>query len=219
MKSIILIAPPAAGKGTQAELLKQLYNIPHISTGDLLRNSLKEGNIYSSKIEKMIDEGMFVDDNIVLELVKNRINDQDCQNGYILDGFPRNILQAQLYSQYLKSSNIDLGIAILINLDKEEAKSRIKGRVYCPKCDRIYNLNNNKLKPINGNKCDFCGEELIRRDDDNEETYEIRYNEYINNTQPIVDYYRQNGILYNVDGNCGIDDLHQQIVSVLNEHL
>ena len=218
MKSIILIAPPAAGKGTQAELLEEKYNIPHISTGDLLRNAIQENKSYSLEIKKMIDNGQFVSDNIVFELLKKRIEKEDCKSGYILDGFPRNITQAELYNQYLSSMDKDLGIAILIDLDKEEAKSRINGRISCQNCGRVYNLNFDKLKPIIEGKCDCCGSDLIKRNDDNEATYEIRYNEYVNDTEPIINYYQDKEILYIVDGNKGKEGIYQQILDILNKY-
>lgn len=215
MRNIILIAPPAAGKGTQAALLEHNYNIPHISTGDLLRNAIEKNDYLSKEIKTSIDNGLFVRDEIVLNLVINRIKMDDCYNGYILDGFPRNLNQAELYTNFLETNNKDLGIVILIDLDKEIAKSRINNRISCLNCGRVYNLNDKKLQPINAGICDDCGYNLIKRKDDNNETYEIRYNEYVKDTEPIINYYRDKGILYLVDGNTEVEKIHSQILNII----
>ena len=216
MRNIILIAPPAAGKGTQAELLEQKYNIPHISTGDLLRNEINNDSDLSKKIKESIDNGLFVEDKIVLELLDKRINNEDCNKGYILDGFPRTLNQAILYNDYLEKNN-QKAIAILINLDKEVAKSRINSRLSCSNCGRVYNLNDSSLKPSKQNICDNCGSSLTKRKDDNEETYEIRYNEYVEDTEPIINYYQEKNFLYIVDGNKNVDSIQNQIINILNK--
>ena len=217
MKNIILIAPPAAGKGTQADLLENRYDIPHISTGDLLRNKISNNSEYSEIIKKTIDDGNLVNDELVLELVNERIAQSDCQNGYILDGFPRNMAQAYLYEKALELCGKNLGIVILINLDKEIAKSRISGRLSCPMCGKVYNNNIDELKPKNVNLCDNCNIMLNKRNDDNDETYDIRYNEYIVDTEPLIDYYQKKGILYIVDGNLNKNEIQNQIIDILNE--
>ena len=216
MRNIILIAPPAAGKGTQAELLEQKYNIPHISTGDLLRNEINNDSDLSKKIKESIDNGLFVEDKIVLELLDKRINNEDCNKGYILDGFPRTLNQAILYNENLEKNN-QKAIAILINLDKEVAKSRINSRLSCSNCGRVYNLNDSSLKPSKQNICDNCGSSLTKRKDDNEETYEIRYNEYVEDTEPIINYYQEKNFLYIVDGNKNVDSIQNQIINILNK--
>lgn len=216
MRNIILIAPPAAGKGTQAELLEQKYNIPHISTGDLLRNEINNDSDLSKKIKESIDNGLFVEDKIVLDLLDKRINNEDCNKGYILDGFPRTLNQAILYNDYLQKNN-QKAIAILINLDKEAAKSRINSRLSCSNCGRVYNLNDSSLKPSKQNICDNCGSSLTKRKDDNEETYEIRYNEYVEDTEPIINYYQEKKFLYIVDGNKNVDSIQNQIINILNK--
>ena len=216
MRNIILIAPPAAGKGTQAEMLEEKYQMPHISTGDLLRNAINSNTEISKEIKYYIDNGLFVKDEIVLKLLDNRIHKEDCKNGYILDGFPRNIKQAKLYNDYLNKIN-EKAIAILINLDKKVAESRIKNRISCLNCGRVYNLKDEKLKPRVENKCDCCGSSLAKRKDDNSETYEIRYNEYVEDTEPIINYYRDKGILYIVDGNKDIKSIQNQIIDIIEK--
>ena len=217
MRNIILIAPPAAGKGTQAKILEEKYHIPHISTGDLLRNEINSNSNLANEIKKLIDNGLFVDDNIVLELVKNRINKEDCKNGYILDGFPRNLNQAKLYDEYLKRNNEPSEIAILINLDKDIAKLRIESRVTCSKCGRIYNFNDHKLKPQNLDICDYCGNNLSRRKDDNNETYEIRYNKYVEDTEPIINYYKKKKNLFIVNGNKDVISVQNEIMDIIGK--
>lgn len=217
MRNIILIAPPAAGKGTQAKLLEEKYNIPHISTGDLLRNEINSNSELSIEIKHLIENGLFVGDDIVLELVINRIKQDDCKNGYILDGFPRNLNQAKLYDDYLKSNNQQSEIAIQIKLDKEIAKARINNRITCSKCGRVYNLNDEKLKPHNTEICDFCGNVLSKRKDDNNDTYDIRYNKYVEDTEPILKYYQKHKNLFVVDGNKNVDLIFQDIVDTINK--
>jgi len=218
MRNIILIAPPAAGKGTQAKLLEKKYNLPHISTGDLLRIEIEKNNSLSQEIQNLIDKGQFVSDEIVLLLVTNRINLKDCENGYILDGFPRNLNQAKLYDEYLKKNHIDNEIVIVINLNKEIAQSRISNRIICSKCGKVYNLNNKKLKPQNIDICDNCGTKLKRRKDDNNETYEVRYNKYVEDTEPIINYYQHKNILHIVDGNADVDTVYHQILDIVNNN-
>lgn len=218
MMNIILIAPPAAGKGTQAEILEEKYNIPHISTGDLLRTAIEKHDKRAKEIKEAIDRGLFVNDQIVVELLINRIQLSDCSNGYILDGFPRNLFQAQLYTNYLEKNNKNLGVAIIINLDKDVAKLRINNRLSCSECGRVYNLSVEELKPKNNNKCDNCGNILSKRKDDNDETYDIRYNEYLLDTEPIINYYREKGILYEVDGSKDKELIHQQIIDIINKY-
>ena len=217
MRNIILIAPPAAGKGTQAELLEKKYNIPHISTGDLLRNEINSNSELSSKIKESIDNGLFVSDEIVLKLVNDRITKDDCKNGYILDGFPRTLNQAKLYDNLLNQEKRDMPIAILINLDKEVAKQRINNRLSCSICGRIYNLNDEKLRPHKENICDCCGNSLTKRKDDNNETYEIRYIEYVEDTEPIINYYQDKDILYIVNGNKDVNSIQNQIIDLINK--
>ncbi len=218
MRNIILIAPPAAGKGTQAELLESKYNIPHISTGDLLRCAIEKNDDNAKKIKSLIDKGLFVSDEIVLKLLSNRIEEDDCKNGYILDGFPRTLNQAELYNNYLEKNNKNKVIAILIDLDKEIAKERINNRISCSNCGRVYNLSNEKLRPKNPDICDNCGEKISKRKDDNSKTYEIRYNEYVKDTEPIINYYREKGILNIVDGNNDTEIIFQQIINIIDKN-
>lgn len=217
MKSVILIAAPAAGKGTEAALLKEQYNMPHISTGDMLREKSIEDSEMGRDINYKINNGIFVSDELILDILKERISKDDCNNGYILDGFPRNVTQAEAYQKMLKELGKDLGVVIVIDTDKNVAASRIAGRISCPNCKEVYNTNSKELIPKEEGICDKCGEKLVKRADDNEQTYLDRYNTYIEKTSPLIDYYEKLGVAYHVDGNNGKDLTHEQVVKILGE--
>lgn len=217
MKSVILIAAPAAGKGTEAALLKEQYNMPHISTGDILREKAKENSEIGRDINYKINNGIFVSDELIIEILKDRIQRNDCINGYILDGFPRNVAQAEAYQKMLKELGKELGVVIVIDIDKNLAASRIAGRVSCPKCKEVYNTNSQELKPKTDGICDKCGEKLVKRADDNEDTYMDRYNTYIEKTSPLIEFYDKQNVVYHVDGNNGKDSTHKQVVEILGE--
>lgn len=216
MKSIIFIAPPAAGKGTQSMLVKEEFNIPSISTGDLLRAARNEDSSIGEKIRKAQDSGLLVDDDIVIELLKQRLNKEDCINGYILDGFPRNIEQAKSYDELLQKINKELGFVIYIDVDKELAKKRTIGRLSCSNCGSIYNDMIDASKPKNSGYCDKCNILLSKRSDDNAETFEKRFDTYIEQTKPLIDYYKEQDVLYTVDGNIDKYDTFLQIKEILN---
>ncbi|MEG1739502.1 MAG: adenylate kinase [Erysipelotrichaceae bacterium] len=215
MKSIILIAPPAAGKGTVSFILKEKYHIPHISTGDLLREAVRNNNEFGMLIKETQEKGLLVSDEIVLKLLKNRISDCDCNNGYILDGFPRTINQAVAYEKILADLNKKLGIVILLEVDKELAKNRITGRVSCAKCNAIYNNKFADLKPKVENICDKCNSELTHRSDDNEEAFNQRFDIYLEKTTPLINYYENKNILYRVDSNHGSDSAVATIEEII----
>lgn len=210
--NIILIAPPAGGKGTQSELLCSKYNIAHISTGDLLRAEVENGN---TELKKIMDAGMLVSDEIIFDLIKKRISSNDTINGYLLDGFPRNIEQAKTYDEILKDLNKDIGYVIELNIDPELAAKRISGRRSCPKCGATYNIYFDGMKPTNENICDKCGASLTKRDDDNEDTYKTRYNTYLEKTKPLIDYYKKSGVLYVVDANGTPEETFKNIEDIV----
>lgn len=217
MKSIILIAPPAGGKGTQSNMLKEEYKLPHISTGDLLRGASNNDSEISKEINKIMQEGKLVPDEIVMTLLKTRISEKDCDNGYILDGFPRTVAQAEAYENILKELGKEEGYVILLNTNKEDAKARIANRVSCPKCGKVYNNIIEELKPQNDNQCDDCKSALVHREDDNAETYEKRYDEYLEKTQPLIDFYKNKNLLYEVDNNVDVDYTFAQIKEIIGE--
>lgn len=216
MKNIILIAAPSAGKGTEAKILNEEFSIPHISTGDLLRDATKKNDDTAKMINELISNGKFVSDEIVLNLLKDRLSMDDCLNGYILDGFPRNVEQAKAYDKILMELNKDIGLVIVMDIDKEIAKSRVVGRYICPKCGKIYNINN-ELKPKSGMLCDDCNIDLIHRSDDTAETYEERYKTYVEKTQPLIEYYSDKGVLYHVNAGINMEETHNQIKKIIGD--
>lgn len=211
MNSIILIAPPAGGKGTQSELICSKYNIPHISTGDLLREASKE----DEKLKEQMKSGLLISDDIIIALIKDRISKSDCVTGYVLDGFPRNIDQAKEYDKMLESVGSKIGFVFLLDLPKEIASKRIAGRLSCSRCGRVYNSYFDEMKPKEDNMCDDCHIPLIKREDDNEETYEVRYNTYLTSTQPLINYYQDKGILHTIDSTVGVEEAFDQIDKIV----
>ena len=213
MKNIILIAAPAAGKGTEAAKIKEQYNMPHISTGDLLRAARDTNPV----IAEYQDKGMLVPFDIVLGLLKDRITQPDCDNGYILDGFPRDLKQSEAYDKILEETGKDAGVVIVLDVDKDIAASRIAGRWSCPNCGKVYNVDNPEMKPKTEGKCDDCNSDLTHRDDDNKEVYEERYNSYLKNTEPLIEYYNKKGVVYHVDSSISPDKTHEQVVEIIGE--
>ncbi len=195
MKNIIFIAPPAAGKGTQSKLVSAEYNIPHISTGDLLREEVNSGSDLGVYLKQEMDKGNLISDETITTLLKNRLSKSDCANGYILDGYPRNVTQAKIYENLLKELNKDLGSVIFLDIDKSLALERTLSRIVCPNCGASYNLNIESLKPIKEGICDKCNNTLKIRSDDNKETFLNRFDTYINNTKELIDYYDKLGVL------------------------
>lgn len=195
MKNIIFIAPPAAGKGTHAKLLAEKYNIPHISTGDLLREEAAKSTDLGLKIKNIMKIGALVSDDVITELLKNRLVKDDCDNGYILDGYPRSLEQAFLYEKLLDSINKELGVVIFLDISKELAMKRALSRLVCSNCGSSYNLIVEELKPKKENICDKCGIELKVRNDDNEKTFINRYETYVEKTHSLIDYYKEKGVL------------------------
>lgn len=199
MKNIIFIAPPAAGKGTVSDYLVKNYNYEHLSTGDLLREVIKSGSEFGKEIDKIISSGNLVSDDVIIKLVSDKLKTLDESRPFILDGFPRTLNQAKSLDEMLVNLGITNNIAVYLDIDLEEALKRVLGRITCPKCKRSYNKNIEKLRPVNGNVCDDCNVELESRSDDNEETFKVRFSTYLENTSPIIDYYKERGILKSFD--------------------
>lgn len=195
MKNIIFVAPPAAGKGTHAKLLAEKYNIPHISIGELLREEAAKPGDLGLKINNIMKSGALVSDDIITELLKNRLMMNDCDNGYILDGYPRSLDQAKIYESLLKDINKELGVVIFLDIDRELAMKRKLSRIVCPNCGTSYNLIVEELKPKKENICDKCFGELEIRADDNEDSFNKIFNTYIEKTQSLIDYYKNKGVL------------------------
>ena len=198
MKNIIFIAPPAAGKGTQSKLLSSEYNIPHISTGDLLREEATKETKLGKSIKEDMEKGNLVSDEVITTLLKKRITAADCKNGYILDGYPRTLTQAKIYKDLLEELNYDKGVVIFFDIDKERALKRTLSRIVCSACGSSYNLLVEELKPKKENICDRCGHELNVRADDTEEVFINRFDTYINSTKDLIDYYKNEGLLHTI---------------------
>jgi len=218
MKNIIFIAPPAAGKGTQAKLLAEKYNIPHISTGDLLREETAKDTELGLEIKSIMESGALVNDEIITELLRNRLVKNDCDNGYILDGYPRNLEQAIIYENLLKEINKDLGVVIFFDIDKELAMKRTLSRIICSNCGTSYNLIVESLKPKKENICDKCSFDLKVRSDDNEKTFINRFDTYVEKTQSLIDYYKSKNVLevVSVLENKSALDIFGEIEEIIN---
>lgn len=214
--NIILLAPPAAGKGTQAELLTEEYKLNHISTGDLLREASQEQNEFGNKLKTIMESGNLVSDETVLEVL-NRYLDKTDNFNLLLDGFPRNIYQAEKLDELLKSKGSKIDYVFLLNVDKDTLLYRITGRRLCKSCGAIYNVNIDPLKPKIDSICDKCGNSLIARKDDNKETFEIRYQEYEKQTKPLIDYYLRQNNLYEIDSSISKEDTFKQIKSIFEQ--
>ncbi len=213
--NIILLAPPAAGKGTQSELLEKHYNLNHISTGDLLRATSKEESDLGKEIKSIMESGKLVSDDLVLEVLNNYLNKTDNMN-LLLDGFPRNVYQAEKLDEILAGKDSKIDYVFLLDVPKETLLDRITGRRLCKSCGNIYNVNIESLKPKNGLVCDNCGNELIQRADDNAETFEIRYNEYKTLTEPLINYYKNKNVLYNIDSLGTVDEIFNRIKEIID---
>lgn len=218
MKNIIFIAPPAAGKGTQSKLVSDTYNIPHISTGDLLREEIAKGTPLGLTIKDDMKKGNLVSDEVITTLLRNRITKPDCQNGYILDGYPRNIKQAKIYRDLLQELNYDDGVVIFFDIDKDLALKRTISRIVCPNCGASYNLLVEELKPLEGNICTRCHHELKTRTDDTEEVFIHRFDTYMNSTKELIDYYQNLGLLHKISvEEKSANEIFEEVKKVLND--
>lgn len=199
MRNLILLAVQGAGKGTLAKALKEKYGYAHISMGDILRERASVGDELGNKIKDMIDNGIFVPNDIIYQAVEYKINQPECDNGYILDGFPRNLEQAEGYDKILSKLGKDIGIVINLTIPNELLKQRIIGRRMCKDCGAIYNIYSDTMKPQKEGICDKCNGRLYQRADDNEEAMKTRVETYFKVTEPVIDYYKQKGIIYEID--------------------
>lgn len=213
MKNIIFIAPPAAGKGTESELLVKEYGYEHISTGDLLRLKQNDGSELGNYIRNLLSEGKLIDDNIVTELLKDKL--KTINGPFILDGYPRTINQAKILNELLSELNLNIGAVIYLNVDCDTALMRALGRITCPKCNKIYNKYKEGMKPKLNYICDECNVELIGRSDDNEESFKIRFDTYLNNTKPLLNYYCDLGLLNIIDKIDTPHETHEEVKKVI----
>lgn len=211
--NLILLGPPGAGKGTQAELLVKQYHIPHISTGDIFRAAIKEGTALGLEAKRFMDSGQLVPDEIVIGIVKERLVKPDCESGFLLDGFPRTVPQADALDQFLKGLNRRITAVINIEVDKEILLSRLTGRRVCRNCAAVYHITTKPSK-VQG-VCDHCGGEVYQRDDDTPVTVNSRLEVYAKQTEPLIVYYRSKGLLDSFDGTKPIPEIFAAIRKVL----
>ena len=216
MKNIMFIAPPAAGKGTQAELVEAKYHIPHISTGDILREIAKEDSEVGNYVAETLASGRLVKDEITYQLIEQRLNKKDCKNGFIIDGFPRNLNQAVEYDKILEKLGYEVGNVISIVIDEKTLEKRITGRRVCEDCHAVYNINEESSAPMQESVCDNCGGKLYQRNDDNLEAFQTRYQMYQEKTEPIIEHYREKGVLKEVNGDDTIDNVFREIDKIIS---
>jgi len=210
---LILLGPPGAGKGTQASAIVKKYNIPHISTGDIFRANIKEGTELGKKAEEYMNKGLLVPDELVVSIVKDRITKNDCKNGFLLDGFPRTVAQAEALDEELKEMSLGIDKVINIEVEKDILIERIIGRRICKNCGATYHI---KFSPAKQDGiCDICGGELHQRKDDTLDTVEKRIQVYMEQTKPLIDYYAQKGLLLNIDGTKDKEEVFREIVKSL----
>ncbi|WP_310601710.1 adenylate kinase [Anaerosporobacter sp.] len=212
---IIMLGAPGAGKGTQAKQIADKYKIPHISTGDIFRANIKNGTELGNKAKTYMDQGLLVPDELVVDLVVDRVKQDDCANGYVLDGFPRTIPQAEALDKALEAIDEKVDYAINVEVPDENIVRRMSGRRACVACGATYHLVH--IPPKAENICDKCGKELILREDDKPETVEKRLSIYHEQTQPLIDYYTKKNILVEVDGTVDMADVFADIVKILGE--
>jgi len=206
---LVIFGPPSAGKGTQAQKLSKQYGIPQVATGDLLRKAVAEKTPLGLKIKSYLDQGKLGPDEVIVQLIKERVAKPDCKNGFLLDGFPRTMGQAK---ELERMTDIDLVLSIVVDFDA--LVERAVGRRTCPKCSAVYHIKFNP--PMNEGICEKCGSKLIQRDDDKEETVRNRLRVYQEQTAPLIEYYRKKGKLVDIDGSGGIDAVYSQMVKAIS---
>ena len=211
---IIMLGAPGAGKGTQAQMIADKYNIPHISTGDIFRANIKNGTELGKKAKEYMDKGLLVPDELTVQLLLDRVANEDCKNGYVLDGFPRTIPQADVLDSELTKLGDKVDYAVNVDVPDENIVHRMSGRRACLKCGATYHIEH--IPPKTEGICDKCGSELVLRDDDKPETVQNRLAVYHEQTQPLIEYYDKKNILKTVDGTKDMQEVFSDIVNILN---
>lgn len=211
--NILFMGPPGAGKGTQAEVIVNEFGIPHISTGDAFRLAIKQGTPIGKKAKEYMDQGLLVPDDVTIGIVEERLQQSDCEKGFLLDGFPRTLSQAEALDEILSRLNAKLDHVINLKVDRDKLMARLTGRRICKNCGATYHVIFNP--PKQEGVCDKCGGELYQRSDDNEESVGTRLDEYINKTAPLLTFYENKGLLRQIDGDQEIGTVSDEIVSVL----
>ncbi|HDH63306.1 MAG TPA: adenylate kinase [Firmicutes bacterium] len=210
---IVMLGNIGVGKGTQGRKISERFNIPYIATGDIFRENIRKETPLGKKVKNILKEGKLVPDEVVNEIVFDKINNLE---GFVLDGFPRTLFQAEQLEKFLKSRNNPLNFVIYLTLPEETIVKRLTGRRICPKCGRVYNIYFNP--PKNDEVCDFDGERLIQREDDSLEVVKRRIEEFKRNTLPLVDFYRERKILFEIDGDGSVDEVFNRIVKIIDDN-
>lgn len=211
---IIMLGAPGAGKGTQAKMIADKYHVPHISTGDIFRANIKNGTELGMEAKKYMDQGLLVPDELTVKILLDRVAQDDCKEGYVLDGFPRTIPQAEVLDKALSEINDQIDFAINVDVPDENIVRRMGGRRACLGCGATYHIEH--IPPKQEGICDTCGKELVLRDDDKPETVQNRLEVYHKQTQPLIDFYGAKGILKTVDGTADMKDVFASIVAILS---
>ncbi|MDD2190384.1 MAG: adenylate kinase [Eubacteriales bacterium] len=214
--NLILLGPPGAGKGTQAVRISQKYSIPHISTGDIFRKNIKEGTELGKKAQEYMNKGELVPDNLVIEIAAARLMEDDCQQGFLLDGFPRTVMQAEELDKFLDQRNHPIYKVIDIDVDKEELMTRLIGRRVCRSCGATYHVIN--MPPEKEGLCDICGGELYQRSDDSASTVANRLEVYNTSTKPLIEYYERSGRIIHIDGGKDQEDVFTDIINAIGDN-
>ena len=210
---IIMLGAPGAGKGTQAKMIADKYGVPHISTGDIFRANIKNGTELGMEAKKYMDQGLLVPDELTVRILLDRIAQDDCKNGYVLDGFPRTIPQAEVLDSELTKLGDHIDYAINVDVPDENIVKRMSGRRACLTCGATYHIEH--VPPKKEGICDVCGSELVLRDDDKPETVKNRLNVYHEQTQPLIDFYTEKGVLKTVDGTVPMEEVFAAITAIL----
>ena len=210
---IIMLGAPGAGKGTQAKMIADKYGVPHISTGDIFRAKIKNGTELGMEAKKYMDQGLLVPDELTVRILLDRVAQDDCKNGYVLDGFPRTIPQAEVLDSELTKLGDHIDYAINVDVPDENIVKRMSGRRACLTCGATYHIEH--VPPKKEGICDVCGSELVLRDDDKPETVKNRLNVYHEQTQPLIDFYTEKGVLKTVDGTVPMEEVFAAITAIL----
>ncbi len=210
---IVMLGAPGAGKGTQAQMLAKKYDIPHVSTGDIFRMNIKNGTELGMEAKKYMDQGLLVPDELTVRILLDRVAREDCRKGYVLDGFPRNIPQADVLDEALSKLGDKIDYDINVDVPDENIIRRMGGRRACLSCGATYHIEH--VPPKKEGICDKCGQELVLRDDDKPETVKNRLQVYKEQTQPLIDFYTKQGVLHNVDGTKDMNEVFEAIVAIL----
>jgi len=205
-----LLGPPGAGKGTQAKLLAERLEVPHVSTGDMFRSALSERSLLGQRVSEYLERGELVPDDLTIAVVEGRLSEGDCENGFILDGFPRSVVQAEALDGFLRERKAELTHAIDVEVGEQRIVERLTARRSCPQCGAVYNVLSRP--PERAGKCDACGAELVSRVDDSEETIRNRLRVYEEETEPLLTFYRQRGLLVTVDGDKPVEAIADEII-------